>query len=264
MAMTSNNVQNCSSCSVLCAEFDTPVKCDRCISVFHTKCTGLSPSELKCLSLKTRNLKYFYESCNNGLRDIPELKMLINRLLSEVNELKNQKKNGNNVSHYSEEFIINEIGDRNMRASNLILYNVPESNSDNTADRIAHGSNVVSNLIDSIIIGDINIKPVKLLRLGIRVHDKTRPIKAIFNSSIDVFEILKSKKKLLSLNPPSNIGISSNRTLYQRNYMKKLREKLESRRSSDGGNELIIRYVRGTPTIVSRNDRPNTRGKIFF
>ena len=101
------------------------------------------------------------------------------------------------VSHYSEEFIINEIGDRNMRASNLILYNVPESNSDNTADRIAHDSNVVSNLIDSIIIGDKNIKPVKLLRLGIRVHDKTRPIKAIFSSSIDVFEILKSKKKLL-------------------------------------------------------------------
>ncbi|KAL4126168.1 hypothetical protein QTP88_010394 [Uroleucon formosanum] len=166
MAMTSNNVQNFSSCSVLFAELDTPVKCDGCISVFHTKCTGLSPSKLKCLSLKTRNLKYFCESCNNGLRDIPELKMLINRLLSEVNELKNQKNNGNNVSHYSEEFIFNEIGDCNMRASNLILYNVPESNSDNTADRIAHDSNVVSNLIDSIIIGDKNIKPVKLLRLG--------------------------------------------------------------------------------------------------
>ncbi|CAI6359617.1 unnamed protein product [Macrosiphum euphorbiae] len=192
--------------------------------------------------------------------------MLINRLLSEVNELKNQKNNGNNISYYSEEFIINEIGDRNMRASNLILYNVPESNSDNTADRKnTADSNVVSNLIDSIIIGDKNIKPVKLLRLGIRVHDKTRPIKAIFSSSKSlVFEILKSKKKLLSLNPPSNIGISLDRTLYQRNYMKKLREELESRRSSDGGNELIIRYVRGTPTIVSRNDRPNTRGKNFF
>lgn len=181
-----------------------------------------------------------------------------------LTNLKIQNKNGNNVSHYSEEFIINEIGDRNMRASNLIIYNVPESNSDNTADRIAHDSNVVSNIIDSIIIGDKNIKPVKLLRLGIRVQDKTRSIKAIFSSSIDVFEKLKSKKKLLSLNPPSNISISSDRTLYQRNYMKKLREELESRRSSASGNELIIRYVRGTPTIVSRNDRPNTCEKIFL
>jgi hypothetical protein len=41
--------------------------------------------------------------------------------------------------------------------------------------------------------------------------------------------------------------------------MKKLREELESRRSSEGGIELIIKYVRGTPKIVSRNDRPNNR-----
>jgi len=33
-----------------------------------------------------------------------------------------------------------------------------------------------------------------LLRLGIRGHDKSRPIKAIINSPADVFEILKSKK----------------------------------------------------------------------
>lgn len=73
--MTSNSVQNCSSCSVLFAELDTPVKCDGCISVFHTKCTGLSPSELKCLTLKTRNLKYFCKSCNNCLVKLTNLKI---------------------------------------------------------------------------------------------------------------------------------------------------------------------------------------------
>jgi len=46
--------------------------------------------------------------------------------------------------------------------------------------------------------------------------------------------------------------------------MIKLREELESRRSSEGGSQLIIRYVRGTPTIVSRNDRPNTRDLNYF
>ncbi|KAL4120420.1 hypothetical protein QTP88_013116 [Uroleucon formosanum] len=51
----------------------------------------------------------------------------------------------------------------------------------------------------------------------------------------------------------------SDRTIYQRNYMKKFREELEFRRSSDGENELIIKNVRSTPTIVSRNDCPNTR-----
>jgi len=46
--------------------------------------------------------------------------------------------------------------------------------------------------------------------------------------------------------------------------MKKLREELESRRSSEGGSELIIRYIRGTPTIVSRKDHPNTRDLNYF
>jgi len=221
-------------------------------------------SEIKCLFLKNRNLKFVCESCNNGLSDIQELKIFINRLLSKVNELKNQKNYTRNNSHCFEEFIINKIGDRNIRASNLILYKITESNSDNTADRIAHDSNVVSNLIDSIISDDKNIRPTKLLRLGIQGHDKPQPIKAIFSSPADVFELLKSKKKLLSLNLPSNIGISSDRTLYQRNYMKKLREELESRRSTEGGSELIIRYIRGTPTIVSRNVRPNTRDENCF
>jgi hypothetical protein len=198
-------------------ELGTPVKCDGCNLVFHIACTGLSVGEIKCLSLKTCNLKFFCESCNNGLRDIPELKILINRLLSEVNELKNQKNNTKNVSHCSEEFIINEIGERNIRASNLILYNIIESNLDNTVDKTFHDHNVVDNLIDSIISGDKIIKSKKLLRLGIRGRDKPRPIKAIFSSSADVFEILKSKKKLFSLYPSSNIGISSDRILHRRN-----------------------------------------------
>jgi hypothetical protein len=90
--MSSTNTQNCSIYSIMFAELNTPVKCDWCNLVFHTKYTSLSASEIKYLSLKTRNLKFFCESCNNGLSDIPKLKILINRLLSEVNELKNQKK----------------------------------------------------------------------------------------------------------------------------------------------------------------------------
>lgn len=80
-------------------------------------------------------MKYFCEACNNGLLDILELKQLINRLLAEINELKNQKNNKNEPApHHSEEFIISEVGEHNTRAFNLIFYNVPESNSDNAVD----------------------------------------------------------------------------------------------------------------------------------
>lgn len=110
------------------AELDTPIKCDGCNLLTHNKCSGLTSSKIKYLALKNRNLKYFCEACNNGLRDVPELKYLINRLLAEVNELKNQN-NNNNTSHehHSEEFIIGEVDERDIRASNLIFYNVAES-----------------------------------------------------------------------------------------------------------------------------------------
>lgn len=154
----STKVQNCHSQAF--ADLDLPINCDGCSLIFHAKCSGLSASEIKCLSLKNRNLKFFCESCNKGLRDIPELKALINRLLVEVNELKNLKKNNNkNELQCSEEVIINEVAERNIRASNLLFSNIPESNSDNINDRICHDSNIVNNIIDSIIIGDSIINP---------------------------------------------------------------------------------------------------------
>lgn len=123
-------------------------------------------------------------------------------------------------------------------------------------------NNLVSNVIDSIIT-DGNIRPSKIIRLGIHGKNNPRPIKAVFSTPADVFEILKSKKKLLSLEPPSTIGMSSDRTLYQRNYMKKLRDELESRRTN-GEIYLIIKYIRGTPTIVTKDNRSNARAGNFL
>lgn len=54
--------------------------------------------------LKNRFLKYLCPSCGKGFRDIPKLKDLINRFLTEVNQLKFS--NGAN-SDISAVFIIN-------------------------------------------------------------------------------------------------------------------------------------------------------------
>lgn len=259
--MSVSNTNNCYKCDSMFAELDTPIKCDGCITLVHNKCSGLTASELKCLTLKNRNLKYFCDSCSNGVREIPELKMLIQRLLTEVSELRNLS--GKNSSARSDEFIINEINERNLRASNLILYNVPESSSTVIADKIAHDFNLVNDVINSIVSNETTIKPIKLIRLGKHGQNYSRPIKAIFGSPTEAFDILKSKKKLSFLQPPSTIGISSDRTIYQRNYMKSLREELESRRSK-GEPDLIIKYVKGTPTIVSKQNYPSSHSENFL
>lgn len=69
-----------------------------------------------------------------------------------------------------------------------------------------------------------------------------------FSSSTYTFDILKSKKKLLSLQPP--IRISSYRILYQRNYMKKLCNEFESCRSNKEVDSITKYVSRGTTVIV--------------
>jgi len=63
---------------------------------------------------------------------------------------------------------------------------------------------------------------------------------------------LKNKKHISSRLPPnsSNIGISSDRTLLQREQMKKLRDQLAARQSS-GEQYFTIKFTKGTPGIVN-------------
>ncbi|XP_050438243.1 uncharacterized protein LOC126844251 [Adelges cooleyi] len=132
---------NCYKCNIVVDEPDIPIKCDGCNLLVHSMCSGLTASEIKCFSLNNRRLKYFCDACNNGLRDIPELKQLINRVLTGVNELKNQE-NKNDAPHSSEEVIINEVCQPNIIESNSIIDNVPESILVDTNEIISHDSNL--------------------------------------------------------------------------------------------------------------------------
>lgn len=77
----------------------------------------------------------------------------------------------------------------------------------------------------------------------------SRTIKVIFDSKSDVFYIIKNKRKLLQCNAPiSSINISTDRILYQREAMKKLREEL-SQRTSKGEMDLKIKFINSVPTI---------------
>jgi len=53
---------------------------------------GTSATEVMFLSLKNNSLKQFYDGCDQGLRELPELKLLI-RLLVAVENLKNMNSN---------------------------------------------------------------------------------------------------------------------------------------------------------------------------
>lgn len=245
-------------CNQNFADLEHPVKFDSCDFQAYSKCSGLTAGEQK---LKNHTLKYFCPSCEKGLRDISELKQLINRLLADVNELKVSKCANKPIS---EDFIINELHYLRQRASNLIIYNIPESTALITADKIKHVESAVSKVIDSIIT-ELAIKPLKLIRLGKHNQPKRkpRPIEIVLPFPRDAFDILRNKKKFQRNQPTSEIFISSDRTPYQRTSMNKLRDELNTR-ISNGEKGLTIKYIKCLPSIVSNDRRSINLTNNFF
>lgn len=86
------------------AEFDNPLKCDNCSSLVHNKCSGLSATEFKYFGLKNRFLKFFCVNCDQGLKELPELKTLIYKLFIDFYNI-----NSINNTHFTDEFVSNEI-----------------------------------------------------------------------------------------------------------------------------------------------------------
>ncbi|KAF0701796.1 MI domain-containing protein, partial [Aphis craccivora] len=185
----------CYVCNSKFASLDIPVKCDGFSLLSHSKCSKLTATELKCISLKNQCLKFFCDFCDQGLKEITELKTLIKKLLVEVESLKNSS--CKSVESQGDDFIINEIHERNIRSH------------------------------------------------------KPRPIKVTFSTTADVFDILKNKRKLSQLVPPSSVNVSTDRTQYQRNCMKKLRDELAAR-ISNGETGLIIKADRVVKPNLSR------------
>jgi hypothetical protein len=91
--------------------------------------------------------------------------------------------------------------------------------------------------------------PVKFIHLGrYRNDNKPRPLKIIFSSPADAFDVIKCKHKLSRQNSPSQIAISSDRTQLQRDSMNKLRNELNQCLPSEP--DLTIKFIRGVPKIL--------------
>jgi hypothetical protein len=118
--------------------------CDGYALLIHPKCSGPSASELKCLGLKNTLLKFFCTIYDKDLKELPELKSLLNKLLIEVDNLKSNLSYTQNLSN---DFIINEINERNKRANNIIFYNIQENNSNLSGERLSHDISRVNSTI---------------------------------------------------------------------------------------------------------------------
>ena len=92
---------------------------------------------------------------------------------------------------------------------------------------------------------------MKCVRLGKFSNSKNRPIKVELKCNSDVMLVLRNKKKLTD-----GVNIQSDSTPMQRDYLKKLREKLSAIQES-GDTGKTIRFINKVPKIVdvSKNIR---------
>jgi hypothetical protein len=79
---------------------------------------------------------------------------------------------------------------------------------------------------------------------------KLRPLKVILHSSSEVLNVLQLQVNLRTSSEWSNFRCTSDRIIKQREYMTSLQNELQ-RRWNNNENNLIIKYIKGIPTIIN-------------
>lgn len=235
--------------------------CDSCERAVHRECSGLSPTELRVMDLKGgRLLKFLCVECQEGLQLVPKLYKIIDKLQSEMESLTSRldKMSQNNTEIKSciedPEEMYGEIADRVERSRNVIIYNIPESQSKDFQQRIIHDQSSVSDTLKDMNVVANNFRVARLGRPGTR----PRPIKVIFSESSLASQCLKQRKNLRSEN---NIRLRADLTIMQRDYIRKIYGELDDRKAN-GENNLIVKFIRGVPRIVVNRRNNNTNSQI--
>lgn len=249
-------IKNCGVCNkILATDKEILCICDKCRLPLHSTCSGLTRTDIQLLasSDSKRRPTFHCDSCTAAKNEISELKQMLSKLTVEIEELKQKSATPiEALPHNYMETVINEINERNNRSSNIIIYNVEESASDNKDIRIAHDISQASEVIKKVSKADTS--SLKVYRLGKPAEGKKRPIKVILNNSNDAKDVLKNKSLLKQNN--NDIRIASDQTLLQRKYLDDLRKTLNER-LQNGENNLTIKYINSIPKIVRINNQKN-------
>ncbi|KAF9800278.1 hypothetical protein SFRURICE_010484 [Spodoptera frugiperda] len=197
------------------------------------------------LTIEQNNIKSDVTSLRNA-NEITEKK--INEISHTVQLLKSEQAQAFS-SNETQEDIIAEINERELRSKNIVISGIPEPTSLNKDQRISMDKQEVVNLLK--LIDNDYPEPEKIMRLGKYDINKTRPIKAYFKSH----EIAKSILRNQNNSKRDNIKIYSDQTPKQQT-IKKLNTTTTSKVTDP--NEEKITYQ-----VVDNYDSITTSRKSF-
>lgn len=180
-----------------------------------------------------------------------KLKELEPRLAQVESEIKSIKANATAGDELYED-LISECNDRKRRSRNVIIHKLTEVPISSSAREVKqHDVGLVTDFLRHVN-SNVQISEVRYYRLGKKLRDNTRPLVVCMPSEEAAVHIFK---KFSSNDVPVNlqgISISHDRTLRERKHLEQLRAALKSRHDA-GETNLTIKFVNGTPKIVSKN-----------
>lgn len=169
----------------------------------------------------------------------------IKQIETEISQLKKQNTNiplSKSPALINEDLVL-ELKERYDREKNIVIVGILEKNDKNYNIRQTYDNQEVFKLLKTVY--EECPMPTKCVRLGKYIPNRNRPIKAYFTNNEVTICILRNRSKL-----PENIKLYSDQTPSQMRYLQSLKEELTTRKDN-GEKDLIIKYVRGKPTITT-------------
>ena len=146
--------------------------------------------------------------------------------------------------------IVDEYQDKEMRKSNVIIYNIPESKAVDSAGWKKDDIAVINAIVESTALDIVDVA-----WLGAKASDKGRPLKVHLNSLNQQRFLLVNAKKLCNSDQFSLIYINPDLSYKEWQVLKELRKEL-ARRKTAGEKDIFIR--RGQ--IVKRTNTTHNIG----
>ena len=240
----------CKCCNARCKDTES-IRCFVCDNVFANVCVGMQAAESRILRSKA-NLKWTCDLCSLSESPLAALKATIDDLSAQVKSL------SESVARLSDERsqdvaggsvlideVINEISERERRSVNVIMSGVPESED---ADMSVVVQNVLKGVVESPPFA------AKIFRLGKNITPgRPRLLKVVFDNKDDAQMILRRAKVLRGSNLYKNVYINRDRTVYEQQHERGLRDEIR-RRTEQGESKLFLKFVNGNPTISQRKN----------
>lgn len=245
----------CEKCKQVVSPQDKQVNCDCCRVIFHLTedCAGMSTSEQRAIVLQKRCLLYFCGECRDAfkaaplvIRRVKELQEEVNTLKQELQALRMARQTPDNI-----EQILSESHERSIRSKNIMVYDAPESSANDIQGRILHDKHIAQQIFEKVGCQNKVADILKVMRVGKGgVNNKPRPLKVVCSNTEIVNAILRSRKRM----DPNSYKVGYDSTKMQQAAYKAARAELMTRRDK-GEDDLIIKYVKGVPTIMKNQNR---------